>query len=84
PHVGDVRGLGLMCAVEFVKDRATKEEFPSAENIGARIHAATQERGMFTRLRGDVYCIAPPIISPYETLDEIAAILKESIETVLC
>lgn len=83
PHVGDVRGLGLMCAVEFVKDRATKEEFPPSENIGGKVHAATQERGMFTRLRGDVYCIAPPVISPYETLDEIAAILKDSVRAVL-
>ena len=72
-----------MCAVEFVKDRATKEEFPPAEQIGNKIHAATQERGMFTRLRGDVYCIAPPITSSYETLDEIAQILKDSIRAVL-
>jgi len=83
PHVGEVRGLGMMCAVEFVKDRATREEFPPAEQIGNKVHAATQERGMFTRLRGDVYCIAPPITSSRETLDEIAQILQESVRAVL-
>lgn len=83
PHVGEVRGLGMMCAVEFVKDRATREEFPPTEQIGNKVHAATQERGMFTRLRGDVYCIAPPITSSRETLDEIAQILQESVRAVL-
>jgi adenosylmethionine-8-amino-7-oxononanoate aminotransferase len=36
PHVGEVRGLGMMCAVEIVKDKATKEEFPAADKVGFR------------------------------------------------
>lgn len=83
PHVGEVRGLGMMCAVEFVKDKGTKEEFPASEQIGNKVHAATQARGMFTRLRGDVYCIAPPIVTERKTLDEIAAVLQESVREVL-
>ena len=59
PHVGEVRGLGLMAAVEFVADKQTRAEFPPAEQIGAKVHAATQERGMFTRMRGDVFNFAP-------------------------
>jgi adenosylmethionine-8-amino-7-oxononanoate aminotransferase len=83
PHVGEVRGLGLMAAVEYVADKATKAEFPPEEKIGPRIHLATQERGMFTRLRGDVYCIAPPVITAESTLDEIVTILRASTEAVL-
>lgn len=83
PHVGDVRGLGLMAAVEIVKDKATKEEFPAAEKTGIRVHQATQERGLFSRLRGDVYCIAPPVVTSESTLKQIATILRESIESVL-
>ena len=83
PHVGDIRGKGLMCAVEFVKDRETKEEFDAAAGIGPKIHAAGVSRGMFSRVRGDVYCIAPPIITETNTLDDIVQILVESTEEVL-
>lgn len=83
PHVGDVRGLGLMCAVELVADKATKAEFPASENVGARVHAATQRRGMFTRLRGDVYNIAPAFVAEEAQIDRMVEILGESIEEVL-
>jgi len=83
PHVGDVRGLGLMAAVEYVEDKATKAEFPAEEKTGIRLHAATQERGLFSRLRGDVFCIAPPIITPESTLDSIVEIMQAATEAVL-
>ena len=83
PNVGEVRGLGVMCAVEYVKDRDTKTMFDGAEGIGAKIHSATMERGMFSRVRGDVYCVAPPLVSSEETLDEVVEILAESTKAVL-
>ena len=83
PHVGEVRGLGLMCAVEIVKNKATKEEFPAEETIGIRVHEETQERGLFSRLRGDVFCLAPPIITSEVQLNRIVEILQKSIEAVL-
>ena len=63
PHVGDIRGKGLMCAVEFVKDKATKAEFEPAEQIGAQLNREAQKRGLFTRLRGNVFCLAPPFVT---------------------
>lgn len=83
PHVGDVRGLGLMCAVELVADKATKAEFPAAEKVGSRVHAATQERGLFTRLRGDVYNLAPSFVTTDAQIDRMVEILGESIQAVL-
>lgn len=82
-HVGDIRGQGLMMAVEFVADKASKAEFPAAEQVGPRIHAATQKRGMFTRLRGDVYNIAPAFVVSEAQLDRMVSILGESIEEVV-
>jgi len=83
PHVGDVRGLGLMAAVELVADKATKAEFPAAEQVGARAHAETQRRGMFSRLRGDVYCLAPCFATEERQIDRMVEILGESITAVL-
>lgn len=83
PHVGDVRGLGSMAAVELVADKQTKAEFPPAEKIGPRVHQATQERGMFTRLRGDVYNFAPCYVASEAEVDRMVSILGESIEAVL-
>jgi adenosylmethionine-8-amino-7-oxononanoate aminotransferase len=83
PNVGDIRGLGLMCGVEYVKDRATKAPFDAADGIGAKIHSATVERGMFSRVRGDVYCLAPPIVTSEETIDKMVEILADSTRAVL-
>ena len=83
PHVGEVRGLGLMCAVEIVKDRATKAEFDAGDGIGARIHSACVERGMFTRCRGDVLCLAPPIVTPSNEIDRMVSITAEAVRATL-
>ena len=82
PHVGDVRGKGLMCAVEYVQDKATKQEFPAQEAIGVRVHAEAQQRGLFTRLRGDVFLLAPPYVTTDQQLDRIVQILCEATEAV--
>ena len=83
PHVGEVRGLGMMCGVELVKDKATKEMFGASDGIGAKVHGETVKRGMFSRVRGDCYCVAPPIVTSEATLDDIASILGDSVEAVL-
>jgi adenosylmethionine-8-amino-7-oxononanoate aminotransferase len=83
PHVGEVRGLGLLAAVELVADKQTRAEFPASEQIGRRVHAATQRRGMFTRLRGDIYNLAPCYVASDAQIDRMVEILGESIEEVL-
>jgi adenosylmethionine-8-amino-7-oxononanoate aminotransferase len=83
PHVGEVRGLGLLAAVELVADKQTRAEFPPTEQIGRRVHAATQNRGMFTRMRGDIYNFAPCYVATDAQIDQMVDILGHSIETVL-
>ena len=83
PHVGDIRGKGLMCAVEFVKDKSTKAEFDPADRVGTKLDSEAQNRGLFTRLRGDVFCLAPPFVTAREQLDRIVHILRESVRSVL-
>jgi adenosylmethionine-8-amino-7-oxononanoate aminotransferase len=83
PHVGDVRGLGMMCAVEMVKDKATKEEFPAGDKVGARVHEEAQKRGLFSRHRGDVFLIAPPLVTTDAEIDRIVNIMGESVPAAL-
>ena len=83
PHVGEVRGQGLMCGVELVQDKATKAEFPPQEKIGTRVLAEALERGLFSRVRGDVFLLAPPIITTHAQLDRAVEILAESVRAVL-
>lgn len=84
PVVGDVRGLGLMCGVELVTDKRTKAP---AVGLGGRVMREARSRGLIARIRpgsadppiGDTICLAPPLITPDDTLDRIVAILRASI-----
>jgi adenosylmethionine-8-amino-7-oxononanoate aminotransferase len=83
PHVGDIRGKGLMCAVEFVKDRETTTPFAPEEQVGPRIHADAVAHGLFSRVRGDVFVLAPPFVTPDDVLDRISDILAAAARSVL-
>jgi adenosylmethionine-8-amino-7-oxononanoate aminotransferase len=83
PNVGEIRGKGLMCAVEFARDAAARSDFAPEERVGARIHAEAQARGLFSRIRGDVYLLAPPYVTPDAVLDRMADIVADSTKAVL-
>lgn len=69
PCVGNVRGLGLMAAIEFVKDKESKTpDVPLAE----KIQALCLERGLLSRVKGQSYLLAPPLSI---TEDEVAHML---------
>ncbi len=79
PAVGDVRGLGLMCAVELVADKVSKAPFPPARKVGEEVRRAVEARGLFTRIRGDVILLAPPLVVTEAQVDRIVQILGEAI-----
>jgi adenosylmethionine-8-amino-7-oxononanoate aminotransferase len=83
PNVGDIRGLGLMCGVELVADRASKRPFEASEKVGARVLAAMIDRGLVTRIRGDVLCLAPPIVIDDDLLHRIPGVIREAVDAVL-
>jgi putrescine---pyruvate transaminase len=82
PMVGDVRGLGLMAAVELVKDKATRENYPASARVADRLAQEFRARGLYTRARGEVIMLAPPLMVPEATLDRAVKIVGDSIEAV--
>ncbi|MGR3914589.1 MAG: aspartate aminotransferase family protein [Gammaproteobacteria bacterium] len=81
-HVGNVRGQGMMAGVEVVEDKATKKWFAPGFGLGAKLTRAMMRRGLYTRVRSEVICIAPPLITPESTLEEIAGIVRDAVDEV--
>ena len=74
--IGDVRGLGLMCGLELVRDRETKATYPAEADLGNRLTAGFNENGLI--LRGsDNMNVAPPLCVTAGEIDEIIGIMDK-------
>jgi adenosylmethionine-8-amino-7-oxononanoate aminotransferase len=81
--VGDVRGLGLVAAIELVRDRATKQLFDSSAGVARRVWLAALEEGVIVRpLTGDVLAMSPPFVISNEQIDKIVSVLDRAITRV--
>jgi hypothetical protein len=88
--VGDVRGLGLLWAVEFVRDKKTKQPFLPEKNFAGQIGQACVRRGLLVYPMqgcadgnsGDHVLIAPPAVITSEQIgwavEQLRAAIKES------
>lgn len=81
-HVGNIRGIGMMAAVELVEDKATKQSFPAEAKYGARVGQELMKRGLYTRMRGDTICLAPSFVTTAEQIDQIVDTVRESLKAV--
>jgi adenosylmethionine-8-amino-7-oxononanoate aminotransferase len=79
-YVGDVRGMGMLVGLELVEDKATKKAFDPAKKMGERLHKECCKRGLYSRIRGDIYCLAPPFVTSDDEIDRIVNILGESVK----
>lgn len=90
PCVGDVRGLGLLWAVEFVADRRTQAPFPPGRRFGRRVCDRALDMGLIfypgsggiDGVHGDHLLVAPPFVVSEAQVDEIVAGLAEAIRWV--
>ena len=82
-HVGNVRGLGLMAAVELVEDRASKANFDASRKIGPAVIAEARRRGLVTRGRGDTIYLGPALVMQPPMIKRVVDIIAESVHTVL-
>ena len=79
--IGDVRGLGLFCGLEVVKDRQTKEYFPPEAELASRLTQAFSDQGILLR-GGDMMNIMPPLCVTTGEIDEIVAALDKGFDQV--
>jgi L-2,4-diaminobutyrate transaminase len=82
--VGEVRGEGMMAAIEFVRDRDDRVFFDVSEKVGLRIAAALLERGVIGRAmpQGDILGFAPPLCLTRDEADTIVTATKGAVEGV--
>jgi adenosylmethionine-8-amino-7-oxononanoate aminotransferase len=91
PHVGDIRGRGLLRGIELVADRETKEPFDPALQLHARVKAEAMARGLVCYpsggsadgVRGDHVLLAPPFIVSENQIGEIVGRVGEAIDAAL-
>jgi adenosylmethionine-8-amino-7-oxononanoate aminotransferase len=81
--IGDIRGKGLLIGVEFVKDAATKEQFPDGVNFGLKIGKKALEKGLILRNDPHWIAFAPPLIISEEEVDQMMDIFEECAASVL-
>ena len=86
PFIGDVRGKGLMTAIEFVADPVTMRNLRAEVKIGQRVLDLSYERGLIVYFRrvsggvqGDCVMVCPPLIVTREQVGEIVSILGDAI-----
>ncbi len=88
PHVGDVRGRGLLAGIEFVEDKATRVPFPRAARFAERFADAALAAGLTVwpnvgqadGTNGDLVMVAPPFIITEEEIQEIVGRLTVALE----
>jgi len=79
PHVGDVRGRGLLAGIEFVEDKATRAPFPRAAKFVEAFTEAAHGAGLVVwpnvghadGVNGDLVVVAPPFIITEQEIEEL-------------
>jgi 4-aminobutyrate--pyruvate transaminase len=83
PLIGEVRGLGLVGAIELVKNKDTKESFDPSDGIGAYLCARAQEYGAIARAIVDTVAFSPPLIISAEEIDEMIDCVERALDDTL-
>ena len=84
PMVGEVRGDGMLAAIEFVADKDSKTFFDPSLKIGAKMAGAALEHGVIARTmpHGDIMGFAPPLCISEAEVDEIITVVGKALDQV--
>jgi adenosylmethionine-8-amino-7-oxononanoate aminotransferase len=88
PAAGDIRGLGLLQAVELVADRPARAPFPRAARVAERVAAAARDLGLLLYWStgcadgtdGDLVMLGPPLVASDPEIDEMADLTAQAVE----
>ncbi|MDH4348533.1 MAG: aspartate aminotransferase family protein [Gemmatimonadota bacterium] len=91
PHVGDVRGRGLLAGVEFVQDKVTRTPFPRKLKFAETFAEQALDQGLMTwpnmgqaeGNNGDLSCLAPPFIIEETEIDELVRRFRAALEATI-
>ncbi|MFQ5984602.1 MAG: aspartate aminotransferase family protein [Alphaproteobacteria bacterium] len=91
PHVGDIRGRGLLWGVEFVLDRETKEPFDPAVRLNARLWQTAMDVGLICYpmggtvdgKAGDHVLVAPPFIATDGDIERMVDMLGAAVDAAV-
>jgi adenosylmethionine-8-amino-7-oxononanoate aminotransferase len=89
-HVGEIRGLGLLLGIEFVREKSTRAPFDQSQAIAEKIRSAAMDEGVLTYptqgcvdgARGDHILLAPPFIITPDESEFIAKALSSALAKV--
>ncbi|QOR35462.1 adenosylmethionine--8-amino-7-oxononanoate transaminase [Clostridium sp. 'deep sea'] len=82
-YVGEIRSIGLINAIELVKDKQTKIPFNYQQRIGYQIYRKAVEKGLLLRPLGDVLYFNPPLITTTDDMKFMIDVCVQSINEVL-
>jgi adenosylmethionine---8-amino-7-oxononanoate aminotransferase len=84
PHVTEVRQCGMIVAIEFAKDKRSREPYPWTERRGRRIYVHALSQGVLLRPVGDVVYFMPPYVISEAEIDTMVRVAAEGIELATC
>lgn len=82
-NVGEIRHIGLINAIELVKDKSTKEGFESEKRIGYQIYKEALKLGLILRPLGNVLYFNPPLIINKEEIDKAVDLCARAMDMIL-
>lgn len=81
PLIGQVRGIGLVGAVEIVRNKATKESFDPSAGVAAHLAKAAESHGLIVRsLPGDIVAFSPPLVIEEAEIEELLACFGRALD----
>jgi 4-aminobutyrate--pyruvate transaminase len=83
PLVGEVRGIGLIGAIELVSDKQTKAPFDPKAGVGEFVFKRAQHNGVIVRALGDSIAFCPPLIINEEEIDLMFARFAPAVDDAL-
>ncbi len=80
PLVGETRGVGMLGAIELVKDKATRTKFPDDANVGGQCRNHCFREGLIMRAIGDTMVLSPPLVISKGEIDELFELARRCID----